>query len=83
MYSLTFGPHHSMAMMAVVCHYIDQSDKSRTRLIALRRLRGSHLGENMSKLLVEVIQEFGFDDRLGYFVADNAESNDIALSATK
>lgn len=70
---------NSMAMMAVVCHYIDKSDKNRTRLIALRRLRGSHSGENMSELLVEVIREFGFDDRLGYFVADNAESNDIAI----
>lgn len=60
-----------MAMMAVVCHYIDKSDKNRTRLIALRRFRGGHSGENMSELLVEVIREFGFDDRLGYFVADN------------
>jgi hypothetical protein len=54
-----------MAMIAIVCHYIDKSDKNRTRLIALRCLRGSHAGENMSELLVEVIREFGFDDLLG------------------
>jgi hypothetical protein len=51
-------------MMAAVCHYIDKSHKKRTRLIALRRLRGSHSGENIDKHLAEIVQEFGIDDRL-------------------
>ena len=70
---------NSYAMMAVVIHYVDVEFKNRTRLIALRRLRGYHTGENMSVLLIEVIKEYGFQDRLGYFVTDNAGSNDVCI----
>lgn len=70
---------NSMAMMAVVIHYVDKTYTNCTRLIALRHLRGSHSGENMSSLLIEIIREFGFEDRLGYFVTDNAESNDVCI----
>lgn len=33
----------------------------------------------MSKLLVGIIQEFELTDRLGYFMIDNADSNDTCL----
>ena len=46
-----------ISIMAVVAHYCDNSHINRTRLIALRRLRGSHSGENMAELLVEIIRE--------------------------
>jgi len=67
---------NSLAFMAVVIHYIDSSYKNRTRLIALRHLSGSYCGENQAELLIEIIKEFELADRLGYFVADNAGSND-------
>lgn len=52
-------------------HYVDVEFKNHTRLIALRRLRRHHTGENMSVLLIEVIKEYGFQDHLGYFVTDD------------
>jgi hypothetical protein len=45
----------------------------------MRRLYGSHSGENMAKMLVRIIQEFEITDRLGYFMIDNADSNDTCL----
>ena len=65
--------------MAVVIHYCDKTYKNRTHLITLRRLRGSHSGENMAALLIEIIKKYGFEDRLGYFIADNVESNDVCI----
>jgi hypothetical protein len=48
-------------------------------LLALKEIHGSHSGENMALLIFEVIKEFGFEDNIGYFVMDNADSNDKAL----
>jgi hypothetical protein len=69
----------TMSLMAVVAHFLDTAFVNRTRLIALRRLYGSHSGENMARVLIDVIQEFRITDRLGYFMIDNAESNDTCL----
>ncbi len=33
----------------------------------------------MAALLIEIIKEYGFEDRLGYFIADNVESNDVCI----
>ena len=68
-----------MSLMAVVAHYLDKTFMNRTRLLTMRRLFGSHSGENMSKLLVRIIQKFEFTDRLDYFIIDNADSNDTYL----
>jgi len=65
--------------MAVVIHYCDKAYKNRTRLITLRRFRGSHSGENMTALFIEIIKKYGFEDRLGYFIADNVKSNDVCI----
>ncbi len=65
--------------MAVVIYYCDKIYKNRTRLIALRRFRGSHSEENIAALLIEIIKKYGFEDRLGYFIADNVKSNDVCI----
>jgi len=33
----------------------------------------------MAALLIEIIKKYGFEDRLGYFIADNVESNDVCI----
>jgi hypothetical protein len=71
----------TMSIIGVVAHYLDKTWTIKTRLIAVRRLYGSHAGENMSRLLMSVIQEFEISGRLGYFMTDNAESNDVCLES--
>jgi hypothetical protein len=45
-------------------------------MIALKRLHEAHSGENIDSLLIEIINDFDLKERLGYFVTDNASSND-------
>ena len=68
-----------MSLMTIVAHYFNKTFINRTRLLIIRRLFDFYSGENMSKLLMEIIQEFEFTDRLGYFMIDNADSNDTYL----
>lgn len=50
-------------------------------LTGLRRVIGSHAGEVIAEQVIQVIQEYGMEKRLGYFVLDNATSNDTCVKA--
>jgi hypothetical protein len=66
-------------LMGVVAHYADNTFKNRTVMIALKRLHETHSGENMGSLLIEIINDFDLKERLGYFITDNASSNDTCV----
>jgi hypothetical protein len=67
------------AIMAVIAHYIDSNGKRQAKLIALRYLEGEHTGENMAALLLKVFREYKIGGRIGFFVLDNASSNDTCV----
>jgi hypothetical protein len=69
-------------LIAVVIHYTDQGFKNRTKLIALKCLEKNHSGENMASLLIQILREFDIQERLGYFMTDNASSNDLCIDFT-
>lgn len=48
-------------------------------MIALRQLKGPHTGENQAELILSIIKEFNLQDKIGYFVTDNAKNNDTAI----
>lgn len=46
----------------------------------MRRVYGEHSGENLGLLVLELLQDYGIcGDRIGYFMLDNASSNDTAV----
>ncbi|KAM4066750.1 transposase-like protein [Hirsutella rhossiliensis] len=51
----------------------------RTFLLGLPQIEGRHTGENLADRVSEIIHEYGLEDCIGYFVTDNAESNDTCL----
>jgi hypothetical protein len=51
-----------------------------TRLIGLRRPQGPHSGENTAQVVIKLLEEYEIADKLGYFVLDNAPSNDICVN---
>ena len=66
-------------MIAITAHWTDDEYKVQSTLIAIRELNGDHDGENISEIVHLVAKEFGFADRIGYFVGDNASNNDTAM----
>ena len=65
--------------LAVVGHFVDLDYNIRTILLAFGRVIGSHNGENMAHTLGQVVQDYEIVDNIGYFVLDNAESNDACI----
>lgn len=67
------------SLLGLTVHFLDDEGKFRTFLLGLPRVEGRHSGENLADRVSEIIREYGFEDRIGYFVTDNAESNGTCL----
>ena len=67
------------AIIAIVAHYIDKKGLRQTKLLAIRRLEGEHSGANQAQIVLDVIGEYKIGGRIGYFMLDNASSNDTAV----
>ena len=61
------------ALLGIIAHFVDDRQQLQFRLLGLRRILGSHGGENIGQILNDVIEEFGFFDTVGYLTADNAD----------
>jgi hypothetical protein len=65
--------------MAIIAHYIGSNGARQAKLIALRSLDGEHTGENMAALLLKVFREYKIRGRIGFFMLDNASTNDVCV----
>jgi hypothetical protein len=70
---------NGLPFVGVVAHWLDEECEAQSVLIALRRIDGRHSGENIAAILLKVAGDFELTNRLGFFMADNAESNDVAI----
>ena len=68
-----------VGFLSVYGYWIDLMGCRQRRLLAFRRIYGSHSGENQADVLEEVLQSYGLDQKVGYFVSDNASSNSLAV----
>lgn len=68
------------AILGVVAMWIDATGKRRSTVLGLRRVYGEHTGENVGSIIIELVKEYDIDgDLIGYFMLDNASSNDTAV----
>ncbi len=67
------------SLLGLTVHFLDDEGKFRTFLLGLPRIEGRHSGENLADRVSEIIHEYNIESRVGYFVTDNAESNDTCL----
>jgi hypothetical protein len=77
-FDLWSSPNH-YSMLGIIGHFIDHNFKARIILLGLKRLIGSHSGENMAQLLIEAIMIYKLAKILGFCVLDNAGDNDTSL----
>ena len=77
-FDLWTSPNH-LALLGLVAHFIDEKGQNQSMLIAIRQLKGPHTGENQAEVIISIIRDYGIQDRIGYFVTDNASNNDTAI----
>ncbi len=69
------------AILGVIAHFVDKQGRRRNVVLGLREVIGEHTGENMAAVLLEVFKDYKISGNIGYFMADNADSNDTCVDA--
>jgi hypothetical protein len=55
---------------------IGKEGKLKHNVLAVRELQGDHSGENQAAVVADVLVDYEIEYNLGFFVGDNAQSND-------
>jgi hypothetical protein len=72
---------NSKGLVGVVFHFLDKDLKVRSLLAGMKRVRGAHSGENIAEAVIPIIETMISVERLGFFIGDNASTNDTAIRA--
>lgn len=65
------------SIIGVIGHYIGREGKLKHNVLAVRELQGDHGGENQARVVADVLVDYEIEYKLGFFVGDNAQSNDV------
>ncbi|KAJ6439010.1 hypothetical protein O9K51_08414 [Purpureocillium lavendulum] len=63
----------------IVAHYVTEDGSLEHHILALKDIDSEHEGSHLAAATLEVIDEWGFASKLGYFVMDNAGNNDTMM----
>ena len=63
-----------LGILAVVAHFTNEKSQLLTVTLALVEIEGKHSGLNQAIIVNQIIDDFQFRNKLGYFVMDNADS---------
>ena len=66
-------------MLAIVGHWTDNEYKIQSATLGMKEIIGEHKGEDLASILHELLKEYGIEDKLRWFQADNAGNNDTML----
>jgi hypothetical protein len=66
-------------LVGVVFHYLNKNLKVQSLLIGIKRVKRAHTGENITEAVISIIEGIVSSERLGFFIGDNATTNDTAI----
>ena len=69
------------SILGVVGHYISKEGELKHNVLAVRDVQGEHSGENQAAVIVDVLVDYRIEQKLGFFVGDNAASNNVLCKA--
>ncbi|KAK4071107.1 hypothetical protein Purlil1_13524 [Purpureocillium lilacinum] len=72
---------NTLAILGVVAHYVMEDGQLQHHTLALKDIDSEHDGSHLADAILEVIEDWGFASKLGYFVMDNAGNNDTMMKS--
>ncbi|KAH7471723.1 hypothetical protein FOMA001_g13235 [Fusarium oxysporum f. sp. matthiolae] len=70
---------NSLAILGIVAHYVTEDGQLEHHVLALKDIDSEHDGSHLAVAVLNVVDEWGFASKLGYFVMDNAGNNDTMM----
>jgi hypothetical protein len=71
---------NGLPILVIIFSYITKRGKLRRTVAAMKKVLGSHTGENLAHVVMDVVKEWNIQSNLGYFMMDNAENNDTMMA---
>jgi hypothetical protein len=65
--------------MAVIAYFLDKDLKNQSILIGIRKIKGSHNGENTAKAIIPILIKMNIINKLGYFITNNVTTNNLII----
>ena len=72
---------NGIAFCGIVGHFVGQGHNAVSVLLGLKRMKAGHTGEDIAEVILPVLHQYGIINKIGVWVADNADSNDTAIKA--
>ena len=72
---------NNWALLGVISHSLRDSGIPGHMVLGLREIEGTHDGENLCSVLIQILSEYNIWSKIGYFMMDNASNNDTMLEA--
>lgn len=67
------------AINGVTANWVDCKGHCQTALLAMKEMSDRHDGQSIARLVLPIIEDYNFADKLGFFVLNNALSNDTCV----
>jgi hypothetical protein len=68
------------AINGITANWVDRKGHCQTALLALKEMGDRHDGQSIAHSVIPVINDYGFSDKVSFFVLDNASSNDTCMA---
>ena len=62
-------------------YFVNKDGRCRYVVLRLHEIIGKHTSENIADVLIDLFYDYGIAGNIGYFIANNAELNDIYINA--
>ena len=69
-----------LGLLAVVAHFTNEKSELHAVTLALVELQGEHSGQNQAAIVLDVLNDYGIRNKLGYMVMDNIGINDTLIN---
>ena len=70
-----------LAILGIVSHYVTEDGQLEHHTLALKDIDSEHDGSHLAAAVLDVVDDWGFASKLGYFVMDNAGNNDTMMAS--
>ncbi|KAG7414965.1 hypothetical protein Forpi1262_v016895 [Fusarium oxysporum f. sp. raphani] len=67
------------ALYGICCFFRDENNKPCKITLGLPEVSARHTGPNIAAEILDVIESYQIQDKIGYFTLDNAKNNDTAM----
>ena len=71
---------NSLTILGIIAYFVNKEGKLQSLVLVLKEVEGEHSGENLTKYVIEVIQEYKISKKVGYFIIDNTDNNNTLLA---